>query len=664
MRTTLKRGIGRGAAFDGNGNGHAVLPPAPLDGAAAPPRPPSEVRRYVQPAPERGRGGTIRVVAGYFLLAVVTLVGGVVGGVYLWTHEAIKDVSAHSAGVVRAQHELASLSQPDQPAVALIIGYDHRAGIESGVPSRSDTIMLVRADPIGKTISMLSFPRDMRVPIHCPGKLPYESKINAAYEACGETGTLETVHALTGVDINYLVTVDFHGFKQIVDKLGGVWIDVDHRYFNDNAGVSPGNGYATINLWPGYQKLNGSQALDYARFRHTDSDLYRVARQQLFIQALKQQAEQNFSPQSVDQIIGALRRNVEIGIGGGKQLDLPTLLRYAHFMYALPNGSFFRDHIDASGLVQDTQSSDLLPNPTALANAVQDFLNPQADAGKQAAVAAHIAKAPKKAWTPPPASTTVIVLNGNGVSGSAGTASGQLAGRGYKTIEPPNGVKANAPDFTYVRTQVYYDPAWGPGKLAAPVVAALFPDADALPMPPAIKRLAYGAHLAVVVGATYRDAITPSAAPTIVHEAPKTRPAASETIPVVRALRKKVPFPLAAPTLLDLNSRFDSYVPTRDYPIAQGHKAVRLIFKSAQDVGGYWGIEETDWTDAPILAHPTYTRKLAGRVYDFYLSGSHIHMVVLHGPKNTRYWVENTLLDLISNETMVAVAKSLRVLPR
>src|SRR3954453_10443075 len=148
MRTTLKRGIGRGGAFESNGNGHAVLPPAPLDGAAAPPHSPSGARHYVQPPPERGRGATVRLVLGYFLLAVVTLVGGVVGGVYLWTHEALKDVSAHSPSVLRAAHELASLSKPDQPAVALVIGYDHRAGIESGVPSRSDTIMLVRADPI------------------------------------------------------------------------------------------------------------------------------------------------------------------------------------------------------------------------------------------------------------------------------------------------------------------------------------------------------------------------------------------------------------------------------------------------------------------------------------------------------------------------------------
>jgi len=87
---------------------------------------------------------------------------------------------------------------------------------------------------------------------------------------------------------------------------------------------------------------------------------------------------------------------------------------------------------------------------------------------------------------------------------------------------------------------------------------------------------------------------------------------------------------------------------------AVGNKYVQM--PEGVPVPSHWGIEETDWTDAPILAHPTYTRRLAGRVYDFYLTGSHIHMVVAHGPGNTRSWGENTLLDLISNETMVAVA--------
>ena len=71
-----------------------------------------------------------------------------------------------------------------------------------------------------------------------------------------------------------------------MNKLHGVYMDVDRRYFNTQGGP---DGYATIDLEPGYQKLNGQQALDFVRFRHTDSDLYRNARQQLFIEALKSQ---------------------------------------------------------------------------------------------------------------------------------------------------------------------------------------------------------------------------------------------------------------------------------------------------------------------------------------------------------------------------------------
>ena len=69
-------------------------------------------------------------------------------------------------------------------------------------------------------------------------------------------------------------------------------MDVDRRYSTPTAGRT---GYATINLQPGYQKLNGYQALDFVRFRHTDSDLYRNARQQSFVRALKDQVRTSFS---------------------------------------------------------------------------------------------------------------------------------------------------------------------------------------------------------------------------------------------------------------------------------------------------------------------------------------------------------------------------------
>jgi LCP family protein required for cell wall assembly len=659
MRTTLKRGIGRGAAF--NGNGHAVLPPAPVTAATEA----QPFRRYVQPPPPvRTTGRLIGAVVGYVVLGLVTVVGGVLAGVYLSTQETLKDLRPHHASLIAATAHLKALSQPNEPATALIIGYDKRAGVESAMPPRSDTMMLIRADPQAKTLSMLSFPRDMRVAIHCPGRAVFEAKINAAYEACRETGALETVEALTGIGINYLVTVNFHGFKQIVDKLGGVWVDIDHRYYNQNVGTIATD-YANINLWPGYQQLNGSQALDYVRFRHTDSDFIRVARQQLFIEALKQQAESKLSPTKLDGVIGALRRNVEIGLAGNGQLDIGTLVKYAHFIYGLPGGHFFRGKID--NLTTAPGSSDELYDPATLQAAVHDFINPAIDAPDQAATAAGIKRKQKvkKVWIPAPAKTPTLVLNGNGVLHSAAVASNLLAQRGYKMILPASATAGNAPSFDYFATEVYYDTTWAPGKLAAGALAKLFGDAQVAPMTPALVSLCPAVRLCVVVGKTFQGSI--AAAPpvtTIVHAAPNIRPALSETLPVVHAQRRAVHFQLAAPGVIDSSSRLDSYVPIRVYPLRKGHKALRLVFKSARDLSGFWGIQETDWAAAPALAHPSYTRLLRGRRYDFYLSGAHVHMVVAHGPGNVRYWVVNTLTDLLTNETMVAIAKSMRAVPR
>ena len=75
---------------------------------------------------------------------------------------------------------------------------------------------------------------------------------------------------------------------KVVDTLGCAYVQVDHRYFNENTGA-PETDYTSINLQPGYQKLCYENALDYVRYRHTDSDFVRVARQQDFLRDLRQQ---------------------------------------------------------------------------------------------------------------------------------------------------------------------------------------------------------------------------------------------------------------------------------------------------------------------------------------------------------------------------------------
>src|SRR5262245_7421585 len=433
----------------------------------------SPVTVYEAQPPRRTGMGLLGRMLGIVAAGALMLVVSLVGGVYLWLHESVAAVSAHSADVKAAQTTLDGVPPADKAAIALVIGYDRRHGEAQGTPSRSDTLMLLRADPQTDTISMLSFPRDLVVPIRCPNAA-FTSKINAAYSTCGAPGALDTVRDLTGLPINYLITVNFRGFKKIVNTLGGVWVDVDRRYYNDNAGVSPGYGYAKINLKPGYQRLTGGAALDFVRFRHTDSDFHRVARQQLFVEAMKEQFRKSFSLTKVPPLVGAITRNVEVGVGGGKELTPRTILRYALFAYGLPPGHFFQEKIE--GL---TGYSELSTDPTNIQNAVARFTSPDVEAPEVATAVALNRKLKTKA--PKPADTSVTVLNGYVTPGAAATARYLLSQRGYSTVEPPANATGNAPWDDQFHTKVYFEPRRKGAKAAAAQMAELFGAAEAVP---------------------------------------------------------------------------------------------------------------------------------------------------------------------------------------
>ena len=189
-------------------------------------------------------------------------------------------------GTLRFGKDIAE-AEPGKPQTILLIGSDKRAkgardfgGVRD---ARSDTLILVRLDPANKRTAMLSIPRDLKVTI--PGR--GEAKINEAYSIGGAELTLKTIKQLTGLSINHVVNVDFGGFREAVNAVHCVYADIDRHYFNQNA---PGaDQYATINIQPGYQKLCGQDALDYVRYRHTDTDIVRAARQQDFIRQAKEQ---------------------------------------------------------------------------------------------------------------------------------------------------------------------------------------------------------------------------------------------------------------------------------------------------------------------------------------------------------------------------------------
>ena len=178
-----------------------------------------------------------------------------------------------------------TIADPGHPQTILVIGSDHRAG-EPYNAANTDTMMLVRLDPSSSTINVVSVPRDLKVTL--PGSTgPYTSKINAAYSVGGPQLLLKVLkhQVFPGLNVNHIVDVNFGGFAALVNAIGCVYTDVDHRYYNNTAITD----YSSINLQPGYQKLCGTDALSFVRFRHTDNDIVRNARQQDFIRWAKTQ---------------------------------------------------------------------------------------------------------------------------------------------------------------------------------------------------------------------------------------------------------------------------------------------------------------------------------------------------------------------------------------
>ena len=659
MRTTLKRGIGRAGGL--NGNGHSAAPP--LFGP---------ITRYRQPEPPR-RSLVALILRGFgwLVVAVTVLASGVAGGLYLYGHESLAAIAPHDKQTKAAVVKL-SVPLPSKPAIALIAGYDHRAGTgtTSYAGSNSDTLMLLRADPTNNTLSLLSFPRDLWVNIYCHGDTVYtQSRINSAWSICGNNGpyaTVDTVEHLTNLRINYLITLDFHAFKQIVNHLHGVYMNVDRRYY-----IPPHTGTSTINLQPGYQKLDGGQALSYVRFRHLDSDIYRTGRQQLFLEALKSRLRSGLSITDAPKLIHDLKQNLEVARGGGGSVTFGELESYLGLAYHLPAGHLFRNQIPITDL-QSTNigGADVLEaSPGAVTAAVNSFRNP--DVRQSAAINAQFVGHRKPTTTKrvhklSKAQVSVLVLNAGTVVGEASNTGYLLAKHGYTTKTLPPTVPANAPGVQR-DTTVYYDPVQPNAQQAAQQLRPLFgPHSHIAQMTTVIAQFARqaGNPLTVVaVGTSFGGKLTiPQKVKVPPKLPPQVGPGVSLVAPHLHGITSKVHFPVFAPHLIAGGSQISSEEGVRVFrPLKTRHEVV-LSFVLPSGIQ-YWQIEETDWTSAPILANPTGQFVYHHRKYLLYTTGGAIQMVVLKTSKAS-YWVVNTILNQLSNSTMLAIAKSLEPLGR
>ncbi|QRN85026.1 LCP family protein [Clostridia bacterium] len=186
---------------------------------------------------------------------------------------------------------------PDQPdylfkdnkLTLLVLGVDYRAAAPG---SRSDTMMLAFLDMNEPSVKLLSIPRDTRVNI--PG-YGYE-KFTHSHAYGGADLVMETINGFLGTDVEYYVEVDFEGFKDVVDALGGIELEVPSRMYY------PGEG---IDLYPGVQTLDGDKALQFVRYRSDGGDLVRIARQQQFLKELAKKALNTKNLWTATKLVGA-----------------------------------------------------------------------------------------------------------------------------------------------------------------------------------------------------------------------------------------------------------------------------------------------------------------------------------------------------------------------
>lgn len=508
---------------------------------------------------------------------------------------------------------------PGRPINILLMGSDKRP--KDGDRGRSDSLILVRMDAERDFISMLSFPRDLYVEI--PG---YGSdKINAAY-SYGEKATIDTVEKLTGEPVNHFVNIDFVGFQRLVDAVGGVYLDVDRRYFNDNTGG--GENYDMIDLEPGYQRLDGVRALDFARYRHTDSDFARIQRQQQFLSELKRQTNRIGNLVKLPSFGKIFRENITMSIKSRGEL-----VKIINLALSVDKARIGRYRING-GLSMNGQQSIVVASPDEIATKVEQWKNPE-----------FLESAPKKKVVP--GEVRVNVLNGNGRVLAGEVGAGLLAAKGFKAR---NG--GNADRFDYSASEVHF----APGKRdEARAVQRLFgPFTGIEPATPAEESVA---DVTLILGTNFGGALVPPP--------PPPPPVKAETVwttalvPVTRNAERAVHGDLStiAPLRVPPGSRLRRIRLYRINTPGTGPWALKLVFEIGRSYK-YWSFTQTSWEDEiPILEGETAVIKRGAREYRTFYDGKNLTRV---GWKQDgmSYWVSNTLENDINSETMHAIARS------
>jgi len=491
---------------------------------------------------------------------IVLLAGGATATVTLNTASGLAhDIFKHG-NQITVSRKLVVPEYSGGPQTYLILGSDRREGSKDSLdrsdPPHSDTILLVRFDPAQGQTSVMSIPRDLLVNIKSSkGEYYPQSKINAAYTYGAELGGVKGSMVLAAetiehevfpeLKLNGIIDVNFSGFIKVVDTLGCVYVNVDHRYYHVNTG-SPEENYSEINLQPGYQKLCYNNALSYVRYRHLDSDFVRVARQQDFLRDLREQ----ISPENV---IGQLDK---VGNAVGRAIVTAGFSSSANQVF------------DLAKLIGFSQSKPLRQVKFRVANADE-----------------------------------------------------MIKGQSFVTSTPD------------LAAQTLNDFMHGNQKVSVPKPT------------PAPRHAGHGHN--------HGHHASAGASPASIGLYPTSSSGQDE---VVKAAIE-VPFPVLYPSL-ETGPGVQQQM--RAYALQDQQKHVHhayVVVWQQNSLGGYYDFEGSDWLNPPFVAHPSETREIGGIDYRIFADGNHIHVVAWRQGR-VLYWVTNTLLEDLSNEQMLGIARS------
>jgi polyisoprenyl-teichoic acid--peptidoglycan teichoic acid transferase len=268
----------------------------------------------------------------------------------------------------------------------LVMGLDKRDR-DGDLPSRTDTMFVLTIDPVSDTARGLAMPRDLWVEIpidDTPGNVT-ENRINAAYvlgendddfEGGGIGTVRRTVEHLLGIEIDHHVLIDFEGFREVVNLLGGIDVVVPEPGVNDpeySETELPGDYFPCV-FPPGEYHMDGSQALCYARVRRGSDDLDRIARQQYVIFAMIRKAAQLDFLNSPDALVNLWRQykdTVQTDVG---DLQAPGYAKMAANINE-NSLSFLTLGVVATPFTTSEGAQVLLPSPEGVRQLVDAFLS-------------------------------------------------------------------------------------------------------------------------------------------------------------------------------------------------------------------------------------------------------------------------------------------------